>query len=58
MKKKEVMMEVGFILDTYCDGCLLKRVNQHDYGKCHAQRFCITECTVGDELRQLGKHLT
>ncbi|TLS37500.1 zinc-finger domain-containing protein [Pseudalkalibacillus caeni] len=58
MNKKETIAEVGFILDTYCEGCLVKKFLRQDYGKCAAQKFCIRECTVGEQLKKLGKNLT
>jgi hypothetical protein len=50
-------MEVGEILDKYCTECLVKQTLRKDYGKNHAQSFCINECTVGAEIKILGDQL-
>ena len=58
MDKQKVIMEVSHILDTYCQDCFLRRHLRETFGKNHAQRFCINDCSVGDRLQQCGKYLT
>jgi len=57
MDKKSVMDEIDNIIDAYCEGCFLKSQLVKDKGKATAHRFCITGCTVGDQLRFLGDQL-
>ncbi|WP_442853668.1 zinc-finger domain-containing protein [Bacillus sp. CHD6a] len=57
MNRKKILLEVGEILDTYCTECLVKQTLRKDYGKTHAQAFCINECTVGAEIKKLGDQL-
>ncbi|RJS62464.1 zinc-finger domain-containing protein [Bacillus sp. PK3_68] len=51
------MAEVEEILQTYCDGCLLKVTFRKEKGKAYAHKFCITKCTVGEQLRKCGEQL-
>lgn len=57
INRKKILMEVGEILDTYCTECLVKQTLRKDYGKNHAQSFCINDCTVGAEIKILGDQL-
>lgn len=57
MDKPFVMNEIDFIIDTYCHGCFLKRQLAKDNGKTAAHRFCISGCTVGEQLKSLGEQM-
>ncbi|TWT01004.1 zinc-finger domain-containing protein [Planomicrobium sp. CPCC 101079] len=57
MNKLSIMNEIDEMLDTYCEGCFVKRQIRKDHGKTAAHRFCISECTVGSQLRFLGEEL-
>lgn len=57
MDKTIFMNEIDHIIDTYCEGCFLKRVLIKDKGKAGAHKFCITKCTIGDQLKFLGKEM-
>ncbi|PWA13270.1 zinc-finger domain-containing protein [Pueribacillus theae] len=57
MQRKQVICKVNDILDTYCTDCFLKQFLRQTYGKNHAQRFCIRECSVGEELQKYGDKL-
>lgn len=57
INRKKILMEVGEILDKYCTECLVKQTLRKDYGKNHAQSFCINGCTVGAEIKTLGDQL-
>jgi hypothetical protein len=58
MDKKMIRLKVGEILDTYCDGCFLKKYHRELYSKGYAQSFCINQCTVGEQLKTYGDKLT
>ncbi|MDF0727909.1 zinc-finger domain-containing protein [Cytobacillus sp. S13-E01] len=58
MNKKLIRLEVGEILDTYCQDCFLKSYFRKEYGKKYAQSFCINKCTVGQKLKNYGQKLS
>ena len=43
MDKLTVMNEINEVLDTYCEGCFVKRQQVKDIGKTGAHQFCITD---------------
>lgn len=57
MDKTIVMSEINDILDAYCEGCFLKLQLTKDKGKTGAHKFCITDCTVGEQLKFLGSEM-
>ncbi|WP_075617756.1 zinc-finger domain-containing protein [Paenisporosarcina indica] len=57
MNKLIVIREIDEMLETYCDGCFIKRELKTNGGKAVAHRFCIDHCTVGEQLRFLGIEL-
>ena len=57
MDKTFVMNEITEILDVYCAGCFLKTQLAKEKGKTGAHRFCITTCTIGEQLQFLGQEM-
>ena len=57
MNKVSVMKEIDALTDTYCTGCLVICDLRKKRGKTGAHRFCIEQCTVGEQLQFLGKEL-
>ena len=57
MDKVSVMKEIDELTDTYCTDCLVIRDLRKKRGKTGAHRFCIEQCTVGEQLQFLGKEL-
>ncbi|KAB7708975.1 zinc-finger domain-containing protein [Bacillus aerolatus] len=57
MERKQLMAEVEELLHTYCEDCLLKAAFRKEKGKSFAHKFCITTCTVGEQLRKRGEQL-
>lgn len=57
LERLNVMNEIDTIMDTYCMDCLLKKALAKDKGKRAAHRFCIKECTVGEQIRLLGEEM-
>lgn len=57
MKKVSIINEIDDMLSTYCEGCFVKAQLRKDGGKTAAHRFCISECTVGTQLKFLGQEL-
>ncbi len=58
LNEKQIRMEVGEILDTYCKECFLQAYFRKEYGKKKAQTFCIKQCTVGQKLKMYGDQLS
>ncbi|KPL59836.1 zinc-finger domain-containing protein [Rossellomorea vietnamensis] len=57
MNRKEVVDKVDELIDTYCKDCFLKAHFRKEYGKTYAHRFCIGQCTIGEQIRHYGKCL-
>ncbi|MBT2639024.1 zinc-finger domain-containing protein [Bacillus sp. ISL-39] len=57
MTRNEVLAEVETLLNTYCNGCFLKKHHRQENGKRYAHRFCINECTVGEKIKKCGQRL-
>ena len=55
--RKEILSEVEALLSTYCNGCFLKSHHKNEKGKRFAHKFCITECTVGEQIKKCGTKL-
>ncbi|WP_335869643.1 zinc-finger domain-containing protein [Bacillus sp. 2205SS5-2] len=58
MKRKTAIIEADNLMDTYCEGCWLKREFRKEKGKTEAHRFCIGQCTIGAQLQELGKKIS
>ncbi|OXS80223.1 zinc-finger domain-containing protein [Domibacillus enclensis] len=58
MNRTEVFLEVEELLNTYCKDCLVKSTLRKEKGKMAAHKFCITECTIGEKLKQYGDKLS
>lgn len=57
MERKDIYNEVEEILNQYCNGCFLYKQNRKDKGRSYAHKFCITSCTVGEQIRRCGEKL-
>ncbi|MFD1203936.1 MULTISPECIES: zinc-finger domain-containing protein [Sporosarcina] len=57
MDKLTVMNEINDVLDTYCEGCFIKKQHIKEFGKTGAHQFCIATCTIGEQLRFLGNEM-
>ncbi|WML30931.1 zinc-finger domain-containing protein [Neobacillus sp. OS1-32] len=55
--RKEVLQQVELIMAQYCEGCFLHRHLKQEGGRRLAHRFCISQCTVGETLKEYGKKL-
>ena len=44
-------------MNTYCYQCPLKSHNRKTEGKTQAHHFCINECSVGKQIKQIGNEL-
>ncbi|RNF40454.1 zinc-finger domain-containing protein [Planococcus salinus] len=57
MNKVSIINEIDEMLNTYCEGCFVKKQIRKEQGKTAAHRFCISDCTVGSQLQFLGNEL-
>lgn len=57
MKNTQVINEIDHLLQRYCDGCFVRAHLRKEKGKTVAHHFCIYHCTVGEEIKQVGKKL-
>lgn len=55
--EKEAIATIDHLMNTYCDHCLLKQHIKKTEGKTQAHHFCISECSIGKEIKQLGNEL-
>ncbi|MBL5767054.1 zinc-finger domain-containing protein [Heyndrickxia sporothermodurans] len=58
MERSKLLLEINELLSTYCGDCLVKAALRKEYHKTYAHQFCIQKCTVGEQLKELGKQLT
>ena len=49
--------KIDELMNTYCDKCLLKTHIRKTEGKTQAHHFCISECSIGKQIKQLGNEL-
>ncbi|MGX9133911.1 zinc-finger domain-containing protein [Rummeliibacillus sp. JY-2-4R] len=57
MEQSTIVKEIDELLETYCEGCLVKTQMRRERGKAGAHKFCINSCTVGEQLQFLGQEL-
>ncbi|MGR3764761.1 zinc-finger domain-containing protein [Rossellomorea sp. NS-SX7] len=57
MDRRQVVDKVDELIDTYCSDCLLKAYFRKEFSKARAHRFCIEECTVGEQIKSYGDKL-
>ncbi|MEH6976808.1 MULTISPECIES: zinc-finger domain-containing protein [Bacillus] len=58
MNKKQLIIEVNDLLETYCGGCFLQEHYRKTQSKYYAHSFCIRQCTVGAKLKEYGNQLS
>ncbi len=57
MDKLSIINEIDCMMQTYCEGCFVRKQIRKEQGKTAAHRFCISNCTVGSQLQFLGNEL-
>ncbi|MBM7654853.1 zinc-finger domain-containing protein [Neobacillus cucumis] len=55
--RKELLSQVEELINHYCNGCFLHEHLKKSGGRRAAHRFCITHCTVGEQLQNYGEKL-
>ncbi|MDT3995153.1 MULTISPECIES: zinc-finger domain-containing protein [unclassified Mammaliicoccus] len=56
-EEKVAIKQIDQLMETYCKGCLLKTHYRETQGKHQAHQYCISECSVGIRIKQLGNKL-
>lgn len=57
MNKSTVIKDIDELNDIYCKDCPVKSELRKNRGKSGAHRFCIEQCSVGEQLQFLGNEL-
>ncbi|MEK3977610.1 zinc-finger domain-containing protein [Psychrobacillus sp. FSL K6-2836] len=57
LKNTQLINEIDYLSDTYCDGCFVRKQLRKESGKSIAYRFCIEQCTVGESIKRIGSNL-
>ncbi|GKW44679.1 MULTISPECIES: zinc-finger domain-containing protein [unclassified Planococcus (in: firmicutes)] len=57
MNKLSIINEIDEMMETYCEGCFVRKQIRKEQGKTAAHRFCISHCSVGTQLQFLGNEL-
>ncbi|TQR20733.1 zinc-finger domain-containing protein [Psychrobacillus vulpis] len=57
MKNVQIINEIDYLINTYCEGCLVLKCLRKEKGRRAAHNFCISACTVGEEIKQAGEKL-
>ncbi|MBU0437633.1 zinc-finger domain-containing protein [Staphylococcus succinus] len=55
--EKEAIGAIDHLMNTYCNQCLLKHHIRKNEGKAQAHHFCINECSIGKQIKQIGNEL-
>lgn len=58
-KTKRIMLfdEVDRTLRDYCEDCFLYRTHRKEQGRTYAHKFCLTHCTIGQQLKTIGNKI-
>ena len=54
--EQEAIDKIDELMNTYCDKCLLKHISERPKVR-HNTPFCISECSIGKQIKQLGNEL-
>jgi len=58
INRRELLSHVESLMAQYCEGCFLHQHMKKEGGRRAAHRFCISQCTVGEQLQEFGKKLS
>jgi len=56
-RRKQLLDKVDQTLQAYCDGCFLYSTHKKELGRTYAHKFCLSHCTIGQQLKDVGKQL-
>ncbi|HYK72875.1 MAG TPA: zinc-finger domain-containing protein, partial [Pseudoneobacillus sp.] len=55
--KQDILAKLDQIQMHYCQDCFLHKQFKLEKGRRYAHRFCITQCTVGEKIKDFGEKL-
>ena len=55
-ERKWLLTQVEETLNI-CSGCFLYTLHKQECGRTNAHSYCLSACTVGEQLKQLGEKL-
>lgn len=58
MEKHTAISAVDDLMNTYCKGCPVKKELRSEKGKLYAHKFCISECSIGLKIKEIGRLLS
>ncbi|TFE03032.1 zinc-finger domain-containing protein [Jeotgalibacillus salarius] len=58
MEKMTAISELDELMNTYCTECPVKKELRSEKGKLYAHKFCISECSIGLKLKEIGRRLS
>ena len=57
MDRKKTIEEAEALMNEMCKDCFVYKQFRRDFGRRQAHKFCISQCTVGEKLKQIGERL-
>ncbi|MEH7305046.1 zinc-finger domain-containing protein [Neobacillus drentensis] len=58
LNRRELLGHVESLMTQYCEGCFLHQHLKKEGGRRAAHRFCISQCTIGEQLQKYGEKLS
>lgn len=55
-ERRWLLKQVEETLNT-CSGCFLYTLHKRECGRTNAHSYCLSSCTVGEQLKRLGEKL-
>ena len=55
--EQQAIQHIDQLMNIYCHQCPLKSTIEKLTVKTQAHHFCINECTVGKQIKQIGNEL-
>lgn len=55
--KIDTLEKINQLERRYCRDCLVKKHNRDEGNRSSAHKFCITECSIGLEIKSHGNQL-
>ena len=56
-QSKNALAKIDDLMNTYCNQCPIKTRLRKLEGENEGASFCINECSIGKEIKQLGNEL-
>jgi hypothetical protein len=56
--RKEWLENIDTLMKSYCDGCFVFDHYKKEKSRRYAHNFCIHQCTVGEQIKNIGDRLS